>query len=728
MRNGSIHQFDRFKLNLVRGCLQDDQADLQLRPKSFEVLCQLVENAGRLMSKDELVRAVWPDVIVSDDLLAHCVRDIRKVLDDAQERFIKTVPRRGYMFVAKVTTSAASLDDAGGGRSKFQSDVSNFEANYRQQLRQRYTEDAAVFVPLAGETDAFTTPETRPTRATHRRRGTRPEYHEWLSKGEEIARIKLGSLRDAVDRYPCVILLGDPGCGKTATLENMAFEFSAHERWLPVPLHLGAYEPNDTLEDFIVRSWIGIAAPGSVAPADLTAILQQRLESGGMLLLLDALNEMPRDRYREHCVALRLFIDRWSARGNRVVVSCRALDYGDELHGLQRVEVQPLDDDKIRQFIVNELPHNWHAFWHALTDSDGPRCLLEMARNPYMLTVMIDVFVADGKLLKNRAELMHRFVGILLGWAKSKSGAPEQINVDVQRAALSIMAFEMQQRSGFGTFVKTGDVKSIIPKLIEITPGWPSQPCAADELLSIAAGAKIVEMPVDRSRVRFYHQLLQEFFAAQHILKLEPAQTAALWRWPWFGDEMPGWNRPTNNFEPLPPPPPTGWEETTTLAAGLATADRNKFVAAIERVNPVLAARCVLRGVDVAPSVRTQVLNGLLSAIADPKVALRARIVAGEALGQLGDPRLGTLTIVPSGKFFMGEGRDRHEVSLPEYAIGSYPVTNDEFARFIVANGYADSSYWTEAGWQEVGKDRDLPRFWENARFNKPNQPIGNLE
>lgn len=104
MAASSGYRFDPFTLNLDRGCLQEGDQDLDLRPKAFEVLRTLVEHAGKLLSKDDLVRAVWPNVIVNDDALAQCIRDIRKVLRDEGEHFIKTMPRRGYLFVAEVTS------------------------------------------------------------------------------------------------------------------------------------------------------------------------------------------------------------------------------------------------------------------------------------------------------------------------------------------------------------------------------------------------------------------------------------------------------------------------------------------------------------------------------------------------------------------------------------------------------------------------------------------------
>jgi DNA-binding winged helix-turn-helix (wHTH) protein/quercetin dioxygenase-like cupin family protein len=121
--NGTVaaYRFGAFVLNVERGCLQRDGRDLDLRPKAFDVLRYLVERAGKLASKDELVELAWPNVTVSDDSLAQCVSDIRRLLEDDEQRFIRTVPRRGYMFVARVekldgenaATSATPLERTG---------------------------------------------------------------------------------------------------------------------------------------------------------------------------------------------------------------------------------------------------------------------------------------------------------------------------------------------------------------------------------------------------------------------------------------------------------------------------------------------------------------------------------------------------------------------------------------------------------------------------------------
>lgn len=95
--------FDRFVLDLTRGCLRAGDQDLALRPKAFEVLCHLVENAGRLVAKKELHDAVWGDIAVSDDSIVQCIRELRAKLGDVDHRLIKTVPRRGYLLDATVS-------------------------------------------------------------------------------------------------------------------------------------------------------------------------------------------------------------------------------------------------------------------------------------------------------------------------------------------------------------------------------------------------------------------------------------------------------------------------------------------------------------------------------------------------------------------------------------------------------------------------------------------------
>ena len=100
----SVVSFDDFTLDFDSGQLSRDGRPVPLTPKAFAVLHCLVSNAGRLVSKQELLDAVWPGVFVGDAVLKVTILEIRKALGDSSQapRFIETAHRRGYRFKAEV--------------------------------------------------------------------------------------------------------------------------------------------------------------------------------------------------------------------------------------------------------------------------------------------------------------------------------------------------------------------------------------------------------------------------------------------------------------------------------------------------------------------------------------------------------------------------------------------------------------------------------------------------
>ncbi len=99
----ATYRFAGFVLDIRRGALLTAAGEeLSLRRQSFELLRLLVENAGRLLDRDTINRAIWPDVMVTDDSITQCVRDIRRAIGDDAQRILKTVPRRGYLLAADV--------------------------------------------------------------------------------------------------------------------------------------------------------------------------------------------------------------------------------------------------------------------------------------------------------------------------------------------------------------------------------------------------------------------------------------------------------------------------------------------------------------------------------------------------------------------------------------------------------------------------------------------------
>ena len=84
-----------------------------LTPKAFDMLLVLIENSGHVLTKDELMKRVWPDTIVEEANLSHNIYKLREALGDGRngEKYIETLPRRGYRFVAKVTEVQDHGDD-----------------------------------------------------------------------------------------------------------------------------------------------------------------------------------------------------------------------------------------------------------------------------------------------------------------------------------------------------------------------------------------------------------------------------------------------------------------------------------------------------------------------------------------------------------------------------------------------------------------------------------------
>lgn len=98
----SPYFFDDFELDPSRRILKGPRGEIDLRPKSLDVLIHLVNAAGRVVPKEELLDTVWPDVTVSDESLERCISDIRASLADDKRKILKTVSRRGYLFAAEL--------------------------------------------------------------------------------------------------------------------------------------------------------------------------------------------------------------------------------------------------------------------------------------------------------------------------------------------------------------------------------------------------------------------------------------------------------------------------------------------------------------------------------------------------------------------------------------------------------------------------------------------------
>ena len=106
------YHFADFTLDRERASLLKGGREVKLRPKVYDALAYLVEHRGRVVAKEELIHALWPDAFVTDDSLVQCMVELRRALDDRLQEILKTVPRRGYIFAAQLKPEAVRPKEA----------------------------------------------------------------------------------------------------------------------------------------------------------------------------------------------------------------------------------------------------------------------------------------------------------------------------------------------------------------------------------------------------------------------------------------------------------------------------------------------------------------------------------------------------------------------------------------------------------------------------------------
>jgi DNA-binding winged helix-turn-helix (wHTH) protein len=111
-----LYRFDEFELSRSRRTLLRNGQAVALLPKTFEVLAWLVENPGRILAKEEILKAVWRESYVEENNLTQHISLLRKALAD-RARCIATIPGRGYQFTAEVAAESPANGFSHAGRN-----------------------------------------------------------------------------------------------------------------------------------------------------------------------------------------------------------------------------------------------------------------------------------------------------------------------------------------------------------------------------------------------------------------------------------------------------------------------------------------------------------------------------------------------------------------------------------------------------------------------------------
>jgi formylglycine-generating enzyme required for sulfatase activity len=566
---------------------------------------------------------------------------------------------------------------------------------------------------------------------------------------------------------PAVVVLGPPGSGKSTLLRHYELDCArtalagqAGDDLCTTPLtffvSLADYKPSSANaplplpQDWLAAQWAAHCQARALDLPEFDVLLRQRR----LTLLLDALNEIPAtgtepvQRWKEF---LRQ-VERHYA-GTRVVFSCRHLDYSVTLSSKElpvpQVRIEPLSDAQVQEFVTLYCPEHGATLWQNLAGTPQ----LEVLRSPYYLKLLV-AQTTTGDIPAGRAALFTGFVWQALQREVAGDNALWQAGAllharDVQR---------LIQGRDWRTPFELPERGILVPKLSELAFQMQTQRAVNeaaqvrvtyDEALTmldheraediLKGGEALGVLDEGRDEVLYVHQLLQEYFAARHLAR---APQAALVQQEWRADRVvPSLQATLHDLadaDPLPPLPSTGWEETTLLAAAMAR-DPDRFVTALMPQNLALAGRCAAQPeVSISETLKDKVRWALVERTQDTNADLWARIAAGLALGEMGDPRferrqgpygaylLPPLIAIPGGIYRIGSDEGLyeneapvHSIELTPFAIAQFPVTNAEWALFMQAGGYEEERWWeTEEAraWRREGTAEGARQQWREYR------------
>jgi formylglycine-generating enzyme required for sulfatase activity len=559
---------------------------------------------------------------------------------------------------------------------------------------------------------------------------------------------RTSSMIEAVSGNTRVVLLGDPGSGKSTFLNHLGLCLSLHALdpkggWLE-RLPGWRSEDGDLLPVHVVLRDFARTLPTSPGGADARHLwdfiearlraqkldfaakpITKLLESGNAIVLLDGLDEVPSDSQREYVRdAVAAIAGRF--RESRFIVTCRALSYEEgrwRLEGWPDFRIAPFDQEKIDRFI-----RAWYGALERLGVIEGSAAadltrrleeavrrgdIARLAPNPLLLTVMALVNTHEGRLPEARALLYEKTVDILLlRWDEARAlGDGEgpalrkllqeagRMEMDLQNA-LGKIAFEAHGRSSGAGSDALADIAEV--DLQDALAGLHPQRSLDWASRVIAAMRHRAGLLLERARhvYTFPHRTFQEYLAGAHLASQAGFAQQA--------DRLAGEG--------------SYWRSAILLAVGrlvYVARDTDKPLAlagelcperAVDReiawrkawlAGEVLEEIGIRRAEDSAlgKDLLARVRGRLAGVLRESKLSPAERAAAGNTLAKLGDPRFRSdawnlpdepllgFVEVPGGKFRMGEGQEAHEVDLPAFYMARYPVTVAQFRAFVEASG-----------------------------------------
>ena len=669
------------------------------------------------------------------------------------------------------------------------SDESKALARYRQHIEAKHSQLSFLFVQprtreatQTAELEAVFVPlqvhdpeQQERTRRAMERRIPRGELTSAEREG-----LKPQTINDLLPRYPCLLLMGKPGCGKTTLLRHLALAFARNEHeaklgWSRAPL-LPIFVPLRNFGQFLSAGAREYTTPGPLSVVAFiedhftqyllnlpTHFFRDRLARGGCLVLLDALDEVSdpalRARVAQHITA---FLKHYSPRGNHFVLSSRPDGYKEVKQFLALptlCEVQLLQPAG-RAELIRNLCHVLERDPRQ-ADLDAAKLLQEiprkdkveeLSRTPLFCTVIVLVSkYRHTTLPERRVDILQEIVRLLLGFwdtqredvaeadALAKEDGTGRVFRDVDHAveakerALIHLAYWMQNQGLVDTpekdaaqelarfFIAREDAKQ------PGGPGWTDRTDAsqwARGFLAVAHHRSGLFVEGAPNVYNFSHKSFLEYLAASALLDELDTDLCRL---------------------VLQHAPDSAWEEVILLALAHQKSGDPRRKMLIEALmnggHLLMAGKCAVdMGDRLAAPLRQDLITKSKTLMQSARDKPTTRAAAGETLDALGwlPDDLNAFVHIPEGETIFNTKR----VRVPEFWIGKYPVTCAQYRRFIDADGYATERYWhNQRGVDENGREKNLrdeawewlkeqggaerrPWQWDNPRFHRAGYPV----
>jgi formylglycine-generating enzyme required for sulfatase activity len=555
-----------------------------------------------------------------------------------------------------------------------------------------------------------------------------------------------------------IVILGDPGAGKTTHLRRLLLwclkgdpqKYGLPAGILPVFLPLRELKELDKgLDAFIQKR---LDDPHLGIPPGFGRRLMAR---GNLLLLFDGLDEVVDAEDRG-------LVSKWIGKTLRAnpdcyfAVTCRFAGYTEQTrldeHFLE-MHMQPLSDEQAAAFV-----RNWYRLVQKSIMSDAAqaeieakkqaddliarlkapefraRRVLELTRNPLLLTNICLVHLdGGGKLPDRRIRLYEECTDVLLERWRHAADVRTIVNAKSGRRVLQPVAYWLHQQKG-RTRATAHELAPVMDPAIQAV-GWPYG-SAADFLEAVRNQSGLIT-GWDQQNYGFMHLGFQEYLAAGEVRRRSVEDPTILNELAArFGDSW--WQEVILLLLAMSDPclftpfmrtvirTPAFAEHSDLVATCLDDAAEVSPIPFVELLKDTGARpeleKCKLAAIRILEHLAPEQLASLTPKLKDhdsePIRRLMAEINRREAAGTIKSDHSGyELVRIPAGEFLMGspdseKDRDndegpQHLVRVPEFCIGRYPVTNEEYGRFLAENPKAQE-----------------PKYWAQREFNQPRQPV----